>query len=569
MNNSTTANEQEAATDAKAKARQRFIRKAVAISGVAVASLLVLGLWSRGVLSHPQKAKAQVADEAAAAKAGSASTSTAAPAAVPTATPKTKTQDETIRVGLAHQQTISLRTVTVETGDTVDVHTAPGRVTPNEAQYAFITPRAPGVVRSVTAHIGQDVKAGDLLATIDSPAVGQARLDLYTQLQALDVARTQAEWQNQIYASTIDLLERIKKGETPEAIQKALSERAVGQNRERLITAYAQYRLAAATISRNRDLHAQGLITEKQFLQVTAEYEVAQSAYQGLMDQTGFENRLAHTRTEQTLKQAEVTVRATQERLRILGVNPDGSEPKSERGKLAAESAAQPSAEAVLSSDAVKLADSKGSPALPSNPSEATVSTYAIWAPFDGTILDRELIVPGVAVDTMHRIFTLANLSNVWVEASVHESDFDMLAQSRNGTIRFRSQAYPGRVFEGRVIYTGDLVDEQSRTVKLLASAENPGRLLKPGMFVEVEVLSPRTTPSVRIPATALLTHGGRTYVFVKNGPEQFVARTVKVEEPQGGMVVVRSGLEPGEEVVSKGGSKLKAMAAQLAGVEP
>ena len=62
--------------------------------------------------------------------------------------------------------------------------------------------------------------------------------------------------------------------------------------------------------------------------------------------------------------------------------------------------------------------------ALP-KPKDTPVSTYSIWAPFDGTILDREMIVPGVAVDTTHRIFTLANLSTVWVEASVHESDFE------------------------------------------------------------------------------------------------------------------------------------------------
>ena len=86
---------------------------------------------------------------------------------------------------------------------------------------------------------------------------------------------------------------------------------------------------------------------------------------------------------------------------------------------------------------------------------EAPVSTYSIWAPFDGTILDREMIVPGVAVDTTHRIFTLANLSTVWVEANIHESDFDMLARSRGGKIRFRSPAYPEREFEGEVIYTG------------------------------------------------------------------------------------------------------------------
>ena len=152
------------------------------------------------------------------------------------------------------------------------------------------------------------------------------------------------------------------------------------------------------------------------------------------------------------------------------------------------------------------------------------VSTYSIWAPFDGTVLDRETIVPGVAVDTTHRIFTIANLSTVWVEASVHESDFDMLARSRGGKIRFRSPAYPDHAFLGRVIYSGDLVDEKSRTVKLLAEADNPERLLKPGMFVDVEVISPRPAPAVLVPFSAILTQGGRTLVFVKTGPERFAA---------------------------------------------
>ena len=132
--------------------------------------------------------------------------------------------------------------------------TAPGRVAPNESQFAYITPRAAGVVRSVTAHIGQDVKSGDLLATIDSPEVGNARLELYTRQQALDVAKAQADWQQMIYRNTLELIERLEKGETPEQIQTAFADRAVGENRERLMTAYAQYRLAIATIERNREL---------------------------------------------------------------------------------------------------------------------------------------------------------------------------------------------------------------------------------------------------------------------------------------------------------------------------
>jgi membrane fusion protein, heavy metal efflux system len=502
-------------------------------------------------------------------------------ASVPRATPPAG-QAETVRIDEERQRAIGLKTARVVLGVSFDVLTAPGRVAPNEAQYAYITPRAAGVVRSVTAHVGQDVKAGDLLATIDSPEVGEVRLELYTRLQALDIARAQASWQQTIYRNTLELIEHLQKGETPERIHEAFAERPVGENRERLMTAYAQYRLAVATIARERDLFAQELITPKQFQKVNADFEVAQANYQSLMDQMGFEVRLANTRAQQARKQAETAVRATQERLRILGVKPDGTEPEVEHGKVLG---VQPDGtllgpgrsgittsekpETILPSEKPKsnlaVAPVGTLPGDKPKPQDGPISTYSIWAPFDGTILDRETIVPGVAVDTTHRIFTMANLSTVWVEASVHEGDFGKLARSRGQAIHFRSPAYPRRVFQGEVTYAGDLVEEKSRTVKLLAVASNPDRLLKPGMFVEVEVFSPRSAPATQVPASALLTQGSRTFVYVRHGPDRFDRREVEAEPPRGDVAAVLSGLEPGEEVVVEGGFKLKALAVQEA----
>jgi cobalt-zinc-cadmium efflux system membrane fusion protein len=554
-------------TAVRAWARHRLGRPVVIVGGLAVvAGLVALGLWSSGYLVSGAGARARsVAGTPVEKPAGSAGSGA---------------QDGSVRLGPEQQEAVGLRTVKVATDVAFDVLSAPGRVGPNETQYAFITPRAAGVVRTVSAHIGMDVKAGDLLATIDSPEVGQARLDLYTRLMARDMAKAQADWQEKVHASTLTLLERIRKGETPEEIHEALADRPVGENRERLMTAYAQYRLAQATMSRNRDLYAQKLITDKQIQQVTAEYEVARSAYQSLMDQTGYESHLANTRASQALKQADAAVRAAQERLRILGVKPDGTEPRVERGKVVEVTpdgaiagregrkgplpAAGP--ESILPGSAAKAVEPVGAHV---DAKDNPVSTYCIWAPFDGTVLDREMVVPGVAVDTTHRIFTLANLATVWVEANVHESDFDMLARSRGGQVRFRSPAYPDTVFEGRVIYSGDLIDEKSRTIKLLAEAGNDGRKLKPGMFVDVEVHSPRAAPAVCVPTSALLTRGNRTFVYVRTGPERFAPREVTADHPRGETTVVQGGLEPGEEVVVEGGAKLKALAALVASLGP
>ncbi len=485
-----------------------------------------------------------------------------------------------VRLDPVQQKSIGLRTVPVVAGKSMNVLAAPGTVVPNETQYAFITPRAAGVVRTVLAHIGQDVKAGDLLATIDSPEVGTARLELYQRLQELEVARSQADWERTIYRNTLDLIHLLGEGKSPEEIHKAFEDRPVGQNRQRLMTAYAQFRLATATIERNRDLHRQQLITEKQFQQVTADFEVAEAAYQSLMDQIGYDVRLANTRAQQALKRAETAVRAAREHLRILGVKPDGTEPEVKRGKVVGvkpdgtlDSPGEPPGpeekpEKIIPPEKDRAGEVKPVGAAPAEgvkPQDAPISTYSIWAPFDGTILDRQLIVPGVAVDITHRIFTLANLSSVWVEAKMYESDFALLARARGGKIRLRSPGYPGRVFEGEVIYTGDLVEEQSRAVKLLARADNPDRLLKPGMFVEVEVVSPGEGTVARIPASALLTEGKRTEVFVRGGPDLFVRREVVAEPPRGETVSILEGLEPGDEVVVEGGFKLKSLAIQMA----
>ena len=184
------------------------------------------------------------------------------------------------------------------------------------------------------------------------------------------------------------------------------------------------------------------------------------------------------------------------------------------------------------------------------------MSTYSIWAPFDGTILDRELMVPGVAVDTTHRIFTLANLATVWVEASVHEGDFAVLdrTRSRGGKVRFRSPAYPDRVFEGEVIYTA------------ISSRRGAGRSNSlPGQISSAcsgRACSSRSRSSARgcvgpaDPDLGILADGSSTFVYVKTGSDRFDRREVDAEAPRGDTVIVRGGLSDGDEVIVEGGAE-------------
>jgi RND family efflux transporter MFP subunit len=262
------------------------------------------------------------------------------------------------------------------------------------------------------------------------------------------------------------------------------------------------------------------------------------------------------------LRQAETAVLVAREKLQVLGVDPDDDEyiPKALRQRVAS----PPVVKKPASPDEVASAESVAPKPLPDEPA----SLYKLRAPFSGTILDRELIVPGVAVDVTHRIFTLANLEHVWIEANVNPSNLPYVNDGENVTIGFSSDVYPERQFSAQLLYKGDLVAEKTQTLTLLSRAENAERLLKPGMYVDValKVRSQEQVPSV--PSDALVSDDERWVAFVRTGPEEFEMREVKTRGPGEERTAVFSGLRPGEEVVTRGAFKLKSEWIRLASSE-
>ena len=312
------------------------------------------------------------------------------------------------------QQEIALKTERVTLGTAHQVLIAPGRIAPDETRYAQITPRAAGVIRTVVAVIGQEVRAGDLLATVDSPEVGRARLELYTQLQALEVAQAQADWQETVYNNAVEFAECLQRGDKPEEVQRRFEHRAIGEDREKLMTAYANYRLPRRAMGGSANSMIKRSSRISRWKQARVQLDVSLASYQSLMDQVEYQAKLALTRARQALRQSETAVRVAKEQFRILGIR-------------AGEGSIKPSeivdsnvAEQVPANTAPGGAETPMIPPPPEDEKgdvllekfrtadgrlvveETPVSTYALRAPFDGTILDRENIVPGVYVDTTH-----------------------------------------------------------------------------------------------------------------------------------------------------------------------
>jgi membrane fusion protein, copper/silver efflux system len=146
-------------------------------------------------------------------------------------------------------------------------------------------------------------------------------------------------------------------------------------------------------------------------------------------------------------------------------------------------------------------------------------------------------------------LYTVADLSKVWVLADVYENE---AAEVHVGTAATLTLVYlPGRSFHGRVSYILPQVDASTRTLKVRIEFENPGLALKPDMYGEVEF----ATGGARlvVPQSAVLNSGDRQTVFVDRGNGFFEPREVKIGAQGGGRIEILSGLKAGERIVVSG----------------
>ncbi len=183
-------------------------------------------------------------------------------------------------------------------------------------------------------------------------------------------------------------------------------------------------------------------------------------------------------------------------------------------------------------------------------------------APLSGRIVKKH-VTRGEMVSASRTIFSVADLSRVWIWIDVFERDLAKVHLQDTAQVRVR--AYPGRVFKGTVGYIGDEVRRATRAVRARLDIGNSDGALKPGMFARVRLIDPHAADGkaarhkvLAVPASALQRDGGEQVVFVKLAATRFSRRPVKIGVNSGDNVEVRSGLKAGESVVTSGAFLLK-----------
>lgn len=195
-------------------------------------------------------------------------------------------------------------------------------------------------------------------------------------------------------------------------------------------------------------------------------------------------------------------------------------------------------------------------------PAEVEAQNYKklllpVRAPIGGIITEKHAIV-GELSDPSKSLYTLADLSSVWVVVDINEKDLAKVRKGQSAIVII--SAYPDLKFPGRINHLADVVDQATRTVKARIEVANPGRKLKPEMFATVELaLQADAPPVLAVPEEALQDLNGRKVLFVAESNEEFEPRPVETGRAASGMVEIVSGLKEGERYAVKGSFMLKA----------
>ena len=201
------------------------------------------------------------------------------------------------------------------------------------------------------------------------------------------------------------------------------------------------------------------------------------------------------------------------------------------------------------------------------SPGGAVESTTDVPAPIDGVVTERAANI-GLNVDTATKAFTVVDLTSVWVVGALYERDWSRVRVGSAASVT--TSASPGLARQGRVSYIDPQVSAETRTARVRVEVPNPRQELRLGMYADIEVAATGNRQAVMVPRSAVQNVGDRQVMYVANPsePSTFTEREVHLGEASGEQVEVVSGVQPGDQVVSKGSFFVRAERERL-GLRP
>jgi membrane fusion protein, heavy metal efflux system len=183
------------------------------------------------------------------------------------------------------------------------------------------------------------------------------------------------------------------------------------------------------------------------------------------------------------------------------------------------------------------------------------IGGYTLTAPIAGVVTDRKVTI-GKLVDGEEVLLEIVDTRSMWADVEVAESDLLRLAPGQQVILTFDGLA--DRELKGTITYVAPAVDPRTRTAKARVPLENPDGVLRANLFGQARIAASEARAALAVPRSAVQHAGGTSFVFVRLSDTEFETRRVTLGEGDAGTVEVRSGVKPGENVVTTGSFLLK-----------
>lgn len=423
-----------------------------------------------------------------------------------------------VHLSTQKQESAGLHTVRIQRQSIQPKLTVPGKLDYDRAHYLEVKSPTDAVISKVFANAGQSVKAGEHLATMISPEVGQARDAVKHAEAQLKLVERKLDWAKTVATNVGQLLTRLDNRPTMQTIEDEFRERPLGAHRESIVATYSKLLLAEFTLAGSESLSDQGVLSQRTIQERRSQREIAQAAFQAACETSRYEADLQRDTEQVARDHAQQQVELSRERMTTL-FGPSSDNQLNETGRGWGE--------------------------------------FELHASIDGVIAERR-VVDGERVAAGQPLFTVANLERLWVTAHLRQQQWETLQLTENAEVTFRADSLDSEPQTARVRFVASLVSPDSHTLPLVAEFTNTSERLKPGMFVRVTLPSGPAHEAITVPLTALMRHENEVFVFVRESAETFRRVPVTIGMETADSVEIASGVEPGMEVVDAGAFVLK-----------
>ncbi|MDI6451801.1 efflux RND transporter periplasmic adaptor subunit [Anaerobaca lacustris] len=422
--------------------------------------------------------------------------------------------------------------------------TLAGEVKLNANKVAHIVPQVPGRVREVRKDVGDPVQAGEVMAWLESTALGQAKIDYLSKFAEISCQAMELTRAREIHDNATHLLKVLESAPPLETLRDK-DWGPMGSVRSELIGAYAELHYARAAHEREQQLFEKQITSGDDFHRAQSDLKKAEAVYQATRDTVAFEIRRGLIEATHAHQIRELDVVGAERNLYVLGLT------------AADMQILQKLAPSHSSHSHDSDADPTGSTATQAHDDgdHATENEHLAWyplrAPFDGTVIDKRLSL-GEAVKEDADAFVVADLGTVWVDFRVHQKDLPAIGLDQTILIECGLDR-----IEGKIAYLSPVVDNDTRTALARVIVPNPSGGLRPGTFVSgVVTLKDAEAPLV-VEKSALQYIDDQPCVFAHDG-HAFEKRHVMLGRTDGRYIEITAGLQPGETIVTKNAFRIK-----------